>query len=99
MGSISEGARDSLRRGSVDPRRARGGVAREANLLADAMRSDGFRTEEKDPIAAFLDLRAQRDAMRGAPGAEPNGRHTKGGLFNDESDYFGKEYEDTEDEP
>jgi hypothetical protein len=80
----------------ADLRRVRSGVAREARLLAEAMRSDGYRTEEMDPIAALLDLRAQRDAMQGALRANPNGRHTKGGLYGEESDYFGKDREDAE---
>jgi len=64
-------------------------------LLVEELERDGFRTDETDPILALSDLRDHREAMEGdLARAGSIGRHTKGGIYTDDDDYFGKDRED-----
>lgn len=62
---------------------------REIELFADALREQGFESHEKDPMQAVLEMRETREAMGAGTLGRDGGRHTKGGLFGMENDYFG----------
>jgi hypothetical protein len=87
-----EEAPDEEQQRAVERVKREGHTAAEAQLLADELKRQGYTTNETDPFAALADLRERKVTMRGEP--EPgSGRHSKGGLYTDSNDYFGKDRE------